>query len=120
MENMESILTSTKKLCNMAEENTDFDADVITHINATFAILRRLGAGPKEGFSITDEGAYWTDFLPAGPVLEMVKSYMYAKVRLIFDPPTSTMAYNALVASIAEYEWSINAEADSAYQNGGG
>ena len=110
---MESILTSIKKLLGIEEEYTHFDADIIMHINTTFMILKQLGVGPAEGFSISDATAVWSDFIADAQNFEAVKSYMAMKVRLIFDPPTSSAVAEALKQNIAECEWRLNAAAET-------
>lgn len=109
----ESVLTSIKKLLGITEEYTHFDADIIMHINTAFMILSQLGVGPPEGFSISDAGAVWSDFLPDGGNLEAVKSYMFQKVKLLFDPPVSSVVLDAIKQSISELEWRLNVEAES-------
>jgi hypothetical protein len=109
---MESILTSIKKLLGIAEEYTQFDADIIMHINSTFAILTQIGVGPSTGFMIDDEKSKWDDFLDDDPRVEMVKSYMGMKVRLLFDPPTSSAVMEALNRSISEFEWRLSVHVD--------
>ncbi len=109
---MESILSSVKKMLGLLDEYEYFDTDIIMHINSVFSVLRQLGVGPKEGFTIRDANDLWSDFLPEGLKLEMVKTYMYQKVRLIFDPPASSAAITAMEKSISEFEWRINAEVD--------
>lgn len=107
-----SILTSIKKLLGIAEEDTSFDQDIIMHINSVFAILAQLGVGSSDGFSIEDDGAVWSDFLGSAANLELVKSYVYMKVRLMFDPPTSGIVTEAINKSISELEWRINVTVD--------
>lgn len=109
---MESILSSVKKMLGLLDEYEYFDTDIIMHINSVFSVLRQLGVGPKEGFAIRDANDLWSDFLPEGLKLEMVKTYVYQKVRLIFDPPASSAAVTAIEKSISEFEWRINAEVD--------
>lgn len=109
---MESILTSMKKLLGMPEEYEAYDADLIIHINSVFGILHQLGAGPDEGFSINNKESVWSDFLPKSQKLEDVKSYMYLKVRLIFDPPQSSSVLTSMQETIKELEWRINAAVD--------
>ena len=109
---MNSILTSIKKLLGITYEDTSFDDDIIMGINSTFMILRQLGVGPKEGFSISDETTTWSDYLEDISKLELVKTYIYKKVRLMFDPPQSGIAVEALKNEIAEYEWRLNVEVD--------
>lgn len=107
-----SILTSIKKLLGIAEEDTSFDQDIIMHINTVFNILAQLGVGPENGFSIEDDSAVWSDYLGNATNLELVKSYIYMKVRSMFDPPTSTILADAMNKNISELEWRINTTVD--------
>ncbi len=110
---MESILTSIKKLLGIGEDYTHFDADIIMHINSVFAVLTQLGVGPSEGFSIEDDLATWNKFLPDDPRLNTVKSYMYMKVKLLFDPPSGSAHMEAMNRVIGEFEWRLNVAAES-------
>ena len=87
---MDSILTSIKKLLGITEEYMHFDTDLIIHINTVFSILNHLGVGPTNGFTIADKKAVWKDFTSDDKKIEMVKTYVYLKVKLIFDPPASS------------------------------
>ena len=110
---MESILTSIKKLLGIAEEYEHFDNDIIMHINSVFMILTQLGVGPSKGFMITDSSASWDDFLPeGGEKLQAVKIDMYMKVRLMFDPPTSSAVMESMNRMINELEWRLNVVVD--------
>lgn len=109
---MESILTSIKKLLQISEDDTAFDTDIIMHINSVFMILRQLGVGPSNGFFIEDETAEWSDFIEDGLNLELVKSYVYLKVKLLFDPPTSSFVMESMNRQIAEFEWRLNVEVE--------
>ncbi len=109
---MESILTSIKKLLGIAEEYDHFDPDIIMHINSVFMILNQLGVGPETCFQIEDELATWADFLDDPTRLPMVKSYMGHKVRLLFDPPSSSTHMNAITQMINEFEWRLNVAVD--------
>ena len=108
----ESILTSVKKLLGIADEITDFDMDIIIHINTVFGILNQLGVGPVEGFSITDKTSKWSDFIGDAKNLETVKSYVGLKVRLLFDPPTSSAVTESINRLVSELEWRINVTVD--------
>lgn len=111
---MESILTSIKKLLGIEAEYEHFDPDIIMHINSTFMILNQLGVGPVDGFFIEDETSVWTDFLPATAKLEAVKSYIYLKVKLLFDPTAMTAALTESInQQIKELEWRLNVAAES-------
>lgn len=115
---MESILTSVKKLLGITEEYEHFDSDIIMHINSVFMILTQLGVGPSEGFFITDKYATWDEFIPTGKSLESVKSYMYMKVKLLFDPPQSSAVMESMKNMISEFEWRLNLEVDTPMLNG--
>lgn len=108
----DSILNTTKKLLGIAEENTEFDLDIILHINSVFTILTQLGVGPNKGFFVTDNSATWSDFIPEGEMMEAVKSYMGCKVRMLFDPPTSSATMQALQNMCNELEWRLNVLCD--------
>lgn len=110
---MESILTSIKKLLGITAEYTHFDDDLIIHINSVFMILTQLGVGPSEGFVIEDDSAYWTDFITDPVKMQAVKSYVYLKVKLLFDPSLSSAVIEATNRMISEYEFRLNVEAES-------
>ena len=105
---MDSILVSIKKMLGISEDVKIFDADIMIHINSVFMILNQLGVGPSKGFSITDATSTWSEFIPNESSIEAVKSYVYLKVRLLFDPPTSSAAIESYNKMIAEFEWRIN------------
>ena len=111
---MESILTSIKKLLGIAESYKHFDDDIVMHINSVFLNLTQLGVGPENGFSIEDDTTEWTAFLTADHKLfEAAKSYIYLKVRLLFDPPTSSAVMEAINRNISEIEWRLTLATDS-------
>jgi len=110
---MESILTSIKKLLGITPECTNFDSDIIMHINSVFLILNQIGVGPSKGYRITDEFNTWDEFIPEdNPRLEAVKSYMYMKVKLLFDPPSSSSVMESTNRLLSELEWRIYTEVD--------
>lgn len=110
---MESILTSIKKLLGIAEEYEHFDQDIIMHINSVLMVLTQIGVGPSEGFFIEDDTSVWTDFIPDMTKLQLVKSYIYLKVKLLFDPPLSSAVMEAYKAQITEYEVRLNIAAET-------
>ncbi len=107
-----SILTSIKKMLGIAEDYTEFDEDIITHINSVFLNLTQLGVGPEEGFMIKDDTAVWEDFINNSVQLQAVKTYVYLKVKLLFDPPLSSSVTESINRMIAELEWRLNAAVD--------
>lgn len=104
----ESILTSIKKLLGITEEYTHFDADIIIHINTVFMTLHQMGVGPEEGYRITDESDVWDDYIEEDDNLEAVKTYVYLKVKMIFDPPQGGATAEAYRQTISELEWRLN------------
>lgn len=112
---MESILTSIKKLLGSTEEYKHFDTDIIIHINSVFSDLTQLGVGPSEGFSIDDEYDLWSDFIPVNDVklFNNVKTYMYLRVKLLFDPPTSSAVLTSMEKQIEKLEWRLNVASES-------
>lgn len=111
---MDSILTSIKKMLGITEEYTHFDADIIMHINSVFSVLNQLGVGPEKGFSIENKSTVWSDFIPNETRLELIKSYMHLKVKLLFDPPASSAVIESMDRQIHEFEWRINITVDPA------
>lgn len=108
----ESILLSIKKLLGITEDYTVYDVDLIMHINSVFLTLNQLGVGPDNGFSIKDENDTWNKIINDSR-FEAVKSYVYLKVRLLFDPPQSSAVMEAINRMISELEWRINVAAEN-------
>lgn len=117
MDITESILTSIKKMLGIVEEYETFDADLIMHINSVFSILTQLGVGSSKGFMIQDKSAVWIDFLSDDAQLMLVKSYMYLKVKLLFDPPLGSAVIECYNKQISEYEWRLNIAAENGNRN---
>lgn len=111
--NMESILNSIKQLLGIDESETHFDTDIIIHINSVFSILNQLGVGPETTFSIIDSSTTWSDFTDADDDYNTVKTYVYLKVRMIFDPPSSSNVMNAMEKQINELEWRLTVQASN-------
>lgn len=109
----ESVLNSVKKLLNIHPSETAFDLDVIVHVNSTFMTINQLGAGSAKPFTIDSAAQKWNDFLTDRDDLALIKSYVYLKVRLLFDPPSNASLYSAIEKQLGEYEWRINHQAES-------
>ena len=112
---MESILTSVKKMLGIEEEYEHFDPDLIMHINSVFTILKQRGVGPSEGFTIEDAETTWSEYIGVGSDFEAVKSFMYLKVQLIFDPPDRSAILEAKKELLKEFEQRILIAAESNY-----
>lgn len=110
---MDSILISVKKMLGITADYTHFDDDIIMHINSVFMILHQLGVGPEEGFMIESDRETWDEFIKDEFTIESVKSYMYLKVGLLFDPPTSSNVMEAKNRLANELEWRLNTAVDN-------
>lgn len=108
-----SILDSTKKALGLAADYTPFDPEIIMHINSVLADLVQLGVGPAEGFSITDNTALWATYLGDGLLLNNVKSYMFLRVKVLFDGPDARYVIAAITEQIKQFEWRILATTES-------
>lgn len=105
MEN--GILVSIKKLLGIAEDYTHFDEDIILQINSAFSALNQLGVGPEEGFSIEDSSTVWSAFIDDDR-LNFAKTYVQLKVKLAFDPPTSTTLMESYNRQLDELTWRLS------------
>lgn len=111
----ESILNTLKKMLGLDREFTAYDVDIITNINSIFMTLHQLGVGPNEVFSITGDSEVWSSFLADARTtndLNAVKSYMYLRLRLLFDPPSSSYVLTSMDSQIKEFEWRLNVQAE--------
>lgn len=115
MAEIQSILDSVKKNLGIGSTYAVFDPDILTHINTTFAVLNQLGVGPKMGFMIEDSDAKWVDYIETDDNLNMLKTYIYLKVRLAFDPPQTSFAIASLEKQASELEWRLNIYADKTW-----
>lgn len=109
---MESILTSIKKLLGIDSEYEHFDTDIVIHINSVFMALQQIGVGPDKGFIILGKDETWFDYIADDVLSESVKTYIYLKVRLLFDPPGNSFLIDAMTNQTKEIEWRllVNAE----------
>lgn len=105
---MDSILDSVKTSLGLTPEYTPFDVEIQMHINSVFSTLWELGVGPTDGFEITGSSETWQEFLPGEKRLNNIKTYIYLRVRLLYDTPTASTAVAAIQDQIKELEWRIN------------
>lgn len=103
----QSILTSVKKVLGIPETDPSFNPDIVMHINSVFAILNQVGIGPEDGFVIEDDGPTWDDFV-TNVKMASVQTYVYLRVRLLFDPPTTSFVIDSFKRQIDEIEWRLN------------
>lgn len=110
----DSILISIKKLLGIDQYCEHFDTDIILHINSALMVLNQLGVGPEKGFFITGNTETWSDFIGDNTKIEAVKSYIYMKVKLIYDPPQSSALIESMKQLVHEFEWRLNVAVDPA------
>ena len=103
----EKILTDVKSQLNVPTDTTAFDLDIISSINTAFMVLNQLCLGPADPFFIVDDSALWTNFMVDIQKYNGVKTYVYQKVRLIFDPPTTAHLLSALKEQVEELEYRL-------------
>jgi hypothetical protein len=109
---MKSILDTIKQMLGVEITSTAFDTDIIVHINSVLITLNQLGIG-TENFFITGNSETWDDFLNNTAGLEIIKSYVYLKVKILFDPSTNSSVNDAITRQISELEWRLNIKAES-------
>lgn len=109
---MEIILDSIKKLLGIEETDPSFDNEIVMHINSAITVLTQLGVGPTIGYRITGSAETWTSFIGTRRDLEIIKSFIYLKVRLLFDPPQNSFLVDSLQEQIKEFEFRIVTQAE--------
>lgn len=107
-----SILNTIKRMLGLEPDYTPFDTEILIHINSVFMVLQQLGVGPKDGFSITGPDEVWSDYISDTKNLEALKSYIYLRVKTVFDPPQSGTVMEAMKQQIDEYTWRLNVAVD--------
>lgn len=110
---MDSILNSIKKKLGIEPQDENFDTELIMHINSAFGICYQLGVGPKDRpYRITDQNNIWSEFMQ-GDQIDTIQDYIFAKVKIIFDPPTSSFVLAAYQDLVKEFEWRCNVDAET-------
>lgn len=113
----ESVLTTIKKMLGIAEDYTDFDTDIIVHINSALMSLHQVGIGPDSGLIVVDKAMPWSAFHLHRYNFEAIKSYIYLKTRIAFDPPVNSFVVDAMNKQAEEYLWRLNVEAEGSMLN---
>ena len=104
-----SILNTIKPMLGIDAAYNAFDTDIITHINSAFMTLKQLGVGPEAGFHIDDHTKNWSDFIDESRYND-VKTYVYLRVRLLFDPPGTSFHMSAIQEQLTELVWRLSVE----------
>lgn len=109
---MVSILLSIKKLLGLEPDYVYFDNDILMHINSALMSLHQIGVGPTEGYIVEDDTQTWSDFVGDRKDLGAIKTYVYLRARLVFDPPQTGFVVEALKEQVKELEWRLNVQAE--------
>ena len=108
----DSILNTVKHMLGIEPEYTHFDTDIIVDINTAINVLTQIGAAP-DNYYITGATETFGDMLGTDLTqAEMVKTYLYLKTKLMFDPPLSGSVSGIIEKQIAELEWRLNVQLD--------
>jgi hypothetical protein len=110
-----SILDSVKKVLQVPFDYDVFDLDITMHINSVFFTLNQLGIGPEDGYQIEGSEETWDAFLADDPLLNSVKTYVYLRVKMLFDPPPNSFSQTAMKEQIQELEWRLNVHRENTY-----
>jgi hypothetical protein len=111
----ESILNTIKSMLDISEDDPAFDKELIDYINSAFFILEQIGVGPDTPFQITGADEVWSEFIPNISNLNLVKQYVYLRVKKVFDTAGSASSFQSSLDNlITEYEWRLNVEVDPA------
>lgn len=108
----DSILESVKKLLGADPDYSVFDPDIIMCINSAFGTLQQLGVGPIDGFRIDGPEDMWNTYTTNGNFIDEVKTYVYMRVKLMFDPPSSSFVLDSYKEQIKELEWRLSVKSD--------
>lgn len=106
---VDSILDTIKAMLGIPATDTAFDNEILININSAFMVLNQLGVGPTEVYSITDSTPVWADFLSTDEAkYSAVKTYIFLKVRTVFDPPGTSFLLESYKNQINELEWRLS------------
>lgn len=109
----DNVLSCVKKWIGEDENMHAFDSDIAMAINGWLMTLRELGVPIADGFKIVTGTETWTDMFGNKTDLESVKTWLYIKTRLTFDPPASSFVITALQDQAKELEWRLNVQEDT-------
>lgn len=106
----DSILLSVKKMLGITGDYNYFDNDIIMHINTVISILKQMGL--KTDLVVANEKQTWRKLYGDDDIYGFIKTFVYLRVKLLFDPPASSSVSDAINRQIQELEWRIYSELD--------
>lgn len=102
-----SIFSDVKQSLPISEEDDSFDEEILTNINSLFLDLNQIGLGPSNLFYI-DQTTTWGEFSDDKGLVNAVKDYIAIKVRIKFDPPSSSFVLSSYNEIANKMEWRLN------------
>ena len=109
----ESILNSIKAMLGILADDTDFDEELISHINSFISNLTDIKIGPEDGFIIEDATTTWDQFTDDASIMAAARQYLFAATRLVFDPPSNSFVVTSLEKAKDEAYWRLYIKADT-------
>lgn len=113
----DSILKTIRQMLGPDVAYDAYDTDLLIHINSSLMVLMQLGIGPEHGFVVHGDSETWADFIGVFKDLESVKTYIYLKVKILFDPPGNSFVLDAYKKQADELEWRLNVQVEGSEHN---
>ena len=107
-----SILVSTKAALGVTQDDTSFDAELLTFINSALAEVNQVGVGPVEGLMIFSEAEEWEALIGNDARLNIVKPYVYLYCKMLFDPPEVGFVLTSMERILERHIWRLMVVAD--------
>lgn len=113
--NPDSILDSVKQALGLTPDMTSFDVEVVMHINSVIGTLQQIGVSNNGALYVADNTTHWVSITTRQDLINLTKTYMYTKVKLIFDPPANPRVIEATEKQVTEFEWRLQIMAETPY-----
>lgn len=107
---MNTILEDVRKVIGGGLIDHYFDEQICMHINTEIFTLDQLGVVINH--VVVNDETKWTEVIPDIKEFEAIKTWLGLKVRLIFDPPTSSYVMESITSNLNELEFRIQTKAD--------
>ena len=106
---MDSILDTIKKMLGYdVTADPQFDPTILVLINSAFSELSEIGVLSDSSYRVTSRVNTWSEAFGGRTDVDMIQTFVYLYVRIIFDPPSSSFVLNALNEEKKRIEWRIS------------
>ena len=106
---MSDIITDVKQMVGASIYDNSFDVNIVIAINSALAVLSDIGISEVDDTCLNvDDVMKWDELLKGRTDIEYIKSYIHLKVKMLFDPPSSSALLDAYNRQIAEFEWRLS------------